>query len=320
MADLSWLERILLEAGLPAGRAPGDILRVAPSGALEFEAGIEIPSGVAGKLVALDGVGGLAASALPVPPTANGTYKLQVVSGVYSWLNDAFDPATLPLELWLRGSYTAPGSDPRWTGTSSAGGSGSRNLTEATNYPAAGSALNSFTPADFDGSNDKLANSTAITSLISLTAGSAVCLFYADTAFTDLGASQYYQNPSFLVNATDGYFGFGFSTSGVRLGSYDASNGFNSIAVACGTGAWHLAQARWNSTTMEVRVDSGAWSTFSKQIQTSANGIYVGTSYAAAGGYFDGKIMELMSAQQRFTDDQFNNIKLYVNTRYGLSL
>ena len=63
------------------------------------------------------------------------------------------DPATLALTGWWRGSYDGSGT---WSGTASAGSSGTRSLVELTNKPSSGTAVNGFNPATFDGVNDKL--------------------------------------------------------------------------------------------------------------------------------------------------------------------
>lgn len=250
----------------------------------------------------------------------NETFEGNATYGWTTVLNDlirsayaAFDPATLTLTGWWRANY---GGSP-WAGTASAGGSGSQSLSNA-NAPDVGGAVNGFTPADFVPANsDQLTSATAINSLVSEAAGSIVCLFYADAAFADGGAASYYNNPSFFAHQINGYLGLGFSTSGVRFGSFDTTSGsFNSIAVACATGGWHLAQARWNSTTLEVRVDGGSWSTLAKAVTLNTDGIRVGVSYNVT-NFFDGKILELMTAQSRLSDANFDSIRSYMNARYG---
>jgi len=235
-----------------------------------------------------------------------------------------YDPAVLALQGWWRASY----SGSPWTGTASAGGSNGRNISEATNPPATGAAVNGRTSADFDGSNDQLTTATACTTFVSDAAGSLFCLFYADAAAADPGTAGYYSNPSFFVNDGDGYLGFGFNAAGVVLGSYDSTSGtFDSVGTACATGGWHLGQARWDNSAgggaglMEVRVDSGGWTTMAKlvEVSLSANGVRVGTSFTGA-FFFDGKILELGAAQTKFSDATFDNIKSYVNARYALSL
>lgn len=226
-----------------------------------------------------------------------------------------FDPATLALSGWWRASFA--GSP--WVARASAGSSGSNgNLTEGTNPPATGSAVNGLTPADFDGTNDILSNATAITTMVSDASGSLVCLFYADTAFADPGSTSFYLEPSLIGNATS-KLSLSFSTAGVSLGTFNGA-AWNAVRTACGTGAWHLAQARWDNVggNIEVRVDSGSWQTLARALAMAGGNVQVGLNYDIA--WFDGKILEVMTAPARLADADFTNIVSYVNSRYALAL
>lgn len=221
-----------------------------------------------------------------------------------------FDPATLVLTGWWRASFTAS----PWPGTASAGPSAGPSLTEPTNPPTVGTAVNGLTPADFNGTIQRLVNAAAMTSFVSNAAGSIACLFFARTAAADAGATN---NPS-LIGDTDGRIVLEFSSLGVGLSSYDGAT-FTAVRAACGTGAYHLAQARWNSTTIEVRVDSGAWQTLARTVVIATATVRVGANFALT-KFFDGRILDLLTAQSRLDDATFDNIKSYVNSRYALSL
>lgn len=233
------------------------------------------------------------------------------------WKSGSFNPATLSLTGWWRASY---GGSP-WTPTASAGSSGSNgNLTKTADpaEPAVGSAVNGFTPADFDGSNDALAGTAADTALFTGAAGSIVVLFYADAATADSG--NWYGNPQLLGhNGTSGRVGVGFSDAGVVAGYYDGSSHLY-LAAAASTGAWHLGQVKWDSSNLKVRVDSGAWQTLGAGAASLVGDtLRVGPDFLTS-QHFNGKILEIMTAASALSDDNFNNIKSYVNTRYALSL
>lgn len=238
---------------------------------------------------------------------------LKVVGGLPAWVAATYDPAVLALTGWWRAGF---GGSP-WVGTASTGASGSRDLTEATNPPSAGASQNGFTTADFDGTDDKLSNGTLITSFVSDAAGSIAVLFNADTAAADAGASTFYNNPA-LVAETGGRLAVEFSTAGVGIGTYNGSS-WNAVRAACGTGGWHLAQARWNNTTIEVRVDSGSWQTLARTLVLSADTLLIGRTPSTA-AFFDGRVLEVLAAQSRLDDTTFNDIKSYVNARYALAL
>lgn len=227
----------------------------------------------------------------------------------------AFNPATLSLTGWWRASFSAS----PWVGTASAGSSGSRNISEATNPPAAGAALNGLTPADFDGTNDKLASAIAADQFVTATAGMCAVLFNADAAAADAGAALAYLNPSFIGHNVTAEIYFTFSSSGVRLGSYNGVDQ-NSLAVACGTAAWHLAVATWNGTTLSLSVDGGAFSTLARTVSLSAAGaILTGCNYNST-AFFNGRIAELMTGAFTATAGDVANLKSYVNARYALAL
>jgi hypothetical protein len=225
------------------------------------------------------------------------------------------DPATLSLTGFWRPDGVEYNGSP-WPGTASAGSSASNPLTEATNPPSVGAALNTYTGADFDGTNDVL-SAAAFATLFTDAAGSAWCLFNADAATADPGAGTFYTAPGFLSDSANRWT-FGFTSAGVILGSYNGTN-FDRIAVTCGTAGWHLAQARWGSGVLEARVDSGGWSTLSRTIVSSGGVLRMGTNYNAT-TFYNGRVQECGTANTRLADATFDGIKANINTRYGLSL
>lgn len=226
----------------------------------------------------------------------------------------AGDPSSLALEGWWRGSYA--GSP--WAGTPSAGGSASRELTEATSPPSIGAAQNGYAPADFDGTDDVIGSSTAFTTFAPSAAGSIWCLFFADTAGSDAGAGLRFDNAGLVANDGGGTaFNLTFSTSGVAVDLYDGA--WQELNTACATGAYHLAQVRWDSLTLELRIDSSAWATVAAGAMTgSTGGIVLGRNYSSV--FFDGRILDAGTAAIAMSDATFDSIKSYVNSRYGLAL
>src|SRR5678815_176148 len=89
-----------------------------------------------------------------------------------------FNPATLFLTGWWRGSYSAS----PWVGTASASSSGSNNASEATTPPAAGATVNGFAPVDFDGVDDLLRADGTLDTYFATNAWTVSVLFNADTA------------------------------------------------------------------------------------------------------------------------------------------
>lgn len=230
-----------------------------------------------------------------------------------------FNPATLSLTGWWRASYAAS----PWVGTASAGTSGTRDLTEATNPPAAGSALNSLTPADFDGTNDRF-YVHAWTSLFSLAAGTAVVLFNADADAAEITTNGY-DEPT-LIGSADGNASMGLSvhisggtTHRVRAHIRD-SGGYKTRVQTYSLSSWNLATLRWDSSNMKLDLNSLSTQTIAcGAIPSCTNNTLFGNNYTGT-LFFNGRIAEFMTAQTALADADVTNIKTYVNSRYGLAL
>lgn len=243
-------------------------------------------------------------------------YGVAVDNPVYS---DQFDPATLNLSGWWRAPYTAPGADPRWTGTASAGSSSGRTLVQGYDVdavPGTGTAVNGYTPADFvGGSGHSLDTNDAASSLVSTGAGSVALLAYvASTAATN--------GDGFLDGALicdrNNCFAITFSTSGARVEFYDGAN--KAITpIACSTGAWHLIQAKWNGTNLYGRVDNGSWQSIAcgASATFSLAFAFAKLPYVA---FHDLRLLDAFFAQSALSDGDFDNIRSYCNSRYGLSV
>lgn len=228
----------------------------------------------------------------------------------------AFDPATLALSAWYKAPFTAS----PWTPTASAGASGTNgDLTEATNPPASGATLGGQATADFDGTNDLLTSASGTTTFLTGAAWSAVVLFRADAAAADNGATLRRLNPA-LIGAGNLKWGIYYASDGVSLSQTDGASTDERV-VAASTGAWHLAQAKFGSGNLSLRVDSGAWST----LGGLSNGSFDTTVLRVGKNqvfsvFYDGRIAEIMLAQTALPDATFDQIKSYVNAWTGQSL
>jgi hypothetical protein len=231
-----------------------------------------------------------------------------------------FDPATLPLSVWLRASFAAS----PWEGVASAGTSGSHDFAEASTPPSVGTALNGFDPADFNGANDVLVSADTMADFVDDDC-SGVVLFNAAAASADAGAGSRLNNPQFFGDG-NALIGFGFSSAGVHLAAWPTvGGGAVERVVACGTGAWHMARFRLtDQTTLEVGVDSGAMQTTSFAGLTLHGSrtlaCRIGPRGTGAGPFFNGDIAELMITKSLLSDGDFDDIRSYFNARYALSL
>lgn len=227
-------------------------------------------------------------------------------------INNVYQPANLALTSWFRASY---GGSP-WTGTSSAGISGLHNVSEGTNFPAVGALVNGLAPADFDGTNDILAYAVNNTTFFGTT-GTVWYLFYADAAPADPGTV--YARGNVLTDPVNAETTFGFTSLGITATIYDGA--YKSHTIACGAGAWHLAQWKWNGTKLRGRVDGGAWTEVACGNYTSGtpSPLRMGSSYVNT-VRFDGRILDLATTNFALTDTDFDGVLAYARDRYNLAL
>jgi hypothetical protein len=236
--------------------------------------------------------------------------------GAVSSAAASFDPATLALTGWWRAPYA--GSP--WAGTASAGSSGGVNLAEGTNPPAVGNgarALNGLDTCDPDGVNDLLTPGLTLASFVAAGAGSLWCLFNADAAFATTGNP--YDAPQFFC-AQNLRLSFGFDSGGVWAHIYDGGHKAPP-QVACATNGWHLAQMKFDGTTLSLRVDSGAWSSVAAgNIDDRTGAVLTCVNFGVA-NFLNGRIADLGVGNAAFANATFDSLKNgYINPRYALSL
>ncbi len=143
-------------------------------------------------------------------------------------------------------------------------------------------------------------------------------LFYADAAAADGGNSDSYLNPPIVADATQGAIGIGFTDSGVRAWHQVGSN-YDSVALACSTGAVHIVQVRYDGTTLQTRIDGGSWSNQTRgHVSATALGAQpqFGMNYAG-NKFFNGRAWEIMVAPVALSDANLDNIIDYTNATYG---
>jgi len=230
----------------------------------------------------------------------------------------AYDPAVLSLTGWWRadGASGYDDSSGVWYGVASAGSSSGRNLTEATNFPSAGTAVNGHTPPDFDGSNDVLANATAISTMLTASAWFGWWLVNIDAIATSSGTS--YSN-DVIMNDSGAYWGIHLSSaSGGLVYAYQWDGAEKAVSAAIGTGAWTLICARYDGTNLRLKVDSGTVQTVAAgNISTTTGTIQCGYNVATA---YNGRMADIGLMASAGSDALFDDIKEYVNDRYSLSL
>lgn len=230
----------------------------------------------------------------------------------------AYDPAVLSLTGWWRaGDYDA--GTGTWTGTASAGGSGARNLTGATNRPAAGAALNTHDTVEFVRANSDMLTGAAWTNLFAVSAYSGWVLLYAYPWLTNNA------NPNLtdgLLSETSGTWGIGGRTTGPAVTMQHDDGAQKRAASNMSTGAWHLIQFRHSTANgfIEIRIDNGAWVTTAAGDAGAGTGNFqIGCEYVAS-LFYDGLIADIGTTNSRLDDTTFDNIRAYANDRYAVAV
>lgn len=305
-----WLGKIFGSLANLAG-APGQIIRRNQAGTdWEADDPVALPEdAAAGDLFYLDGAGNL----VRIPIATEGS-TLKVVSGVPAWVSGTLDPATLALSGWFRGSYS--GSTP-WSGTASAGTSGSRSFNSGTS--PAGAAVNGFTPASFDGTNHQLFSSDDLSLYISSSAYRVVMLIKTP-ASAAAPAGNIYDDPTILAHG-GGNWGVVYNANGVSVFHYDGS--YKTATKACAVNGWHMIDITYDGAadTLSISVDGGAPTVTSTvgDCGSLATDFYMGINHAS-GHRFTGQILELITATTTLAGTTAAQFKGYIDSRYAMSL
>lgn len=234
-----------------------------------------------------------------------------------SAVND-IDPATLNLSLYLRAAYA--GSP--WTSTASAGTSGGRTASEATNPPSIGAALNGLATASFDGANDQLTLNGTGGDYYTSASLSGFALIKPTAAQTATGAVV--NDPAILAD-NGGAGGLTYTNEGVTL-YVQTSGGLKTAAIPVPTGVWSFVSWRYThdgASSGSVQVGrNGAPSATStandaSNLDPSFRTVYVGRNYNAA-KFFNGLAAVIALTPAQFTNDQFVGIYNHLRTEFAL--
>lgn len=228
-----------------------------------------------------------------------------------------FNPATLALTAWLRSYNNSP-----WSGTASAGTSGSNNANEGVNPPAIGATLNGFATADFDGTNDILALSGTIGTYYSTTAYSGWALFRPDAVDTNSATS--YANDGILAAGPSAYWSLTLKSTGdAVMRHFDSAGREGTVTGVAIGGAWNLITWRFDGSTVRFRLNSGAYTDIvatTLNAAAPADAFTLGRSPPGGTTFLDGRIADFGLSNIDLGTTNLDNIKSYVNSRYALSL
>lgn len=201
-----------------------------------------------------------------------------------------------------------------WPGLASAGSSGGRDLTQgtATNQPTEVNL-----EPDLDGVDNYLNLATNRATMLGASGWTISCLLRPDTLAADGGALN---NPT-IITETGQYVCFVVFSNTVRIGQYNAAGAVLTTKTATGvtTGALNLVQARWTGTTLDVRVNDGAWQTTAHTEIAGGGTFKIGCNYNASAYFLDGAIRNLCVAAASLSDANCDKIHKWARASRGLA-
>jgi hypothetical protein len=241
----------------------------------------------------------------PFGPSTGGT-------GIFEY----FSPAQLTVNGWWRANYTAPGANPRWSGTASAGTSGSNPLNLDTALPTTGTTVGGFTPAHFvSASTDSLVTSVATSSLATVGAGTIIALAQMNTLAA--AGSPASSDPCLLSDNTNRLYNMGASSSGFRFSLTD-SGGLKSTGFVSIPAQYNAFIGSWDSSHINAQVNgSSATPVVAAALTSAADTMLVGKTSGV--GFSDFDMLEAIVAPSLLSATNINKIRGYFNQRYGVS-
>jgi hypothetical protein len=229
-----------------------------------------------------------------------------------------FARSSLALTIWNKPAY---GGSP-WAGSASAGSSGSRSLSEATNPPAVGATLGTsgLAGADFDGTNDQLTNGTAISTLLSASAWSIWAIVNLDAIDTNDTGSPWLNDAIAIDTGTFWSLSVRSNGGAPRAQAYQWDGAAKVAEAAIGLSTVSLICAKYDGANISIRVrtaaTTGAWSSNpAGNITTVTGTLRVGQS--VSGAVMDGRLWEIATAATAFSDSDFDNVVASINADFG---
>ncbi len=227
----------------------------------------------------------------------------------------AFNLATLGLSLYFDDAFAAS----PWPSTASAGTSGGRSASEATNPPTAGVVLGGKASAAFNGTTQLLTASVVESAAFTAAAGGIMLLIRANAGLSAASGSGAVFDAG-PISGAGGYFAIGVNSTGCSFTLLDAAPRKIQIACTHDGATWHAVFMRWNGTLLEAGVDGGALSSLAcGNMGDLSSAIRIGNN-APTGAPFPGQIRNVLTWASTPSDADRANVRTAWNTTYGLAV
>lgn len=231
----------------------------------------------------------------------------------------ALGPDPYGESLVLSGWWRAPFVGSPWVGEPSEGPSESRDLTEATNPPAPGTAQNGYVPADFDGTNDVLSYVGAADIVGAGTGWAFTSVVQFDALAAPSGAAI--NDPClFAIGPFTAAVALSVNSDGLALVQYSGAP-VETARIPVVTGQYYVVQARWDGAEIWLRVDAGTPETagpIAGMDDPTPETLIVGSNYDQT-PFLSARVLELQFRTGIVSTAELDDAYDYAVTRYGLA-
>lgn len=225
----------------------------------------------------------------------------------------SLDPADLTLKmLLLPGSYN-DSSPATWTGTASAGTSGTYNAVDDGGTPPTDALCAGLTVAKFFGTRYFGSVPKVLSQIVSASAGTLGLVLRPATAIAEAASAEtaavVFGDAASLPNLV-----VAFDASGVRVGARDASGWKELAAVPATLGVDSIAIVTWDGTTLKATVNGGAWESVACGAIADVSQPYIlGTNYQGS-IFYTGAVKMAFASDVGITDEERDGVTAYIQS------
>ena len=223
-----------------------------------------------------------------------------------------FDPATLSLTGWWRDFAGLS-----WSGTASAGNSGSHSLSSVGSDPSVGSLAGNGV-AVFDGVTNYITYAAVPTDLFNNSALTWSALIKTNSLPTAGGHA--YADATIMCDNTTANLALGVSTSGARVAIDDGAAWNDTPQSAFSNATWTSVQVTYDGATLKCRTNNNTWQTMASGPPSLGGAGNLSIGFNGFGVHFVGSMADIITSNTVLSVANLDNIRSYYNTRYGVSV
>lgn len=233
-----------------------------------------------------------------------------------------FTPASLVLTGWWKGGDYDDSGTGVWTGTASAGTSGTKNLIDNTYAgaykPAVGSSINGIPTVSFVDNFRWLETQDALDNYINSNGGLMFMVAYITSVGTSATPPNVYTNDTGF-SANGGFAGFRFSSTGPSVyGQVYTDSGEFSDNTSFSLSTSTLFVWKFESGRVYISKNNDSFGAGTAVTNTINAGVMSSNHIATTGPTnFVGRVCEIITAES-LTNTEITNLRAYLVTKWGI--